>query len=196
MISLIEKPIESIDVEDRHYKLNMSFDNIIRIDEIQQNKSLADVQQLLMGARLLFVNYDEISNKQTLIEDFIHIYSEYVMKKEEEYVEYDLLGNPMPVIKEEEEDDEFNDNGVSTEYCFIRDADYIYSSFMMDYKINLHKEIGKMHWHVFLSLLNGLSDDTKFKKVLNIRQQPYPKDNASRNELEKAKKQVALRPRK
>ena len=197
MFNLIEQPPTTYQIEDRIYELNMSFDNIIRISEIQQDNSLSDIQQLLEGARLLFLDLDTTIKIKTVIEDFIQIYTEFVMTKEEEYVEYDLLGNPIVVKNEEDdEDDEFNYSGVSKEYCLMRDAQYIYPSFVMDYGIDLHKEIGKMHWWTFKSLLNGLSDNTIFKRVLHIRQQPYPKDSKARNELEKAKRQVALPRRK
>ncbi|MFX3618729.1 MAG: Gp15 family bacteriophage protein [Sporolactobacillus sp.] len=62
-------------------------------------------------------------------------------------------------------------------YDLVADADLIYASFLQDYQIDLTKEIGRMSWHRFIALLNGLRDDTKFKQVVSIRQEPLPTGN-------------------
>lgn len=55
-------------------------------------------------------------------------------------------------------------------YSYEQDADAIYSSFMMQYHIDLLKERGKMHWCVFRALFDGLSEDTPIQRIIELRQ--------------------------
>lgn len=186
MFTLIDDPIEEIVIDGRTFRLNMAFDNIIKINNIQNDDSLSDAEQLVKGAQLLFVNPPNISATH-LCEAFISAYTEVIGTATED-VEYDLRGNPMPNIGGEEENEVHSD--------LMQDAEYIYASFRMDYDIDLLEERGKMHWYVFRALLAGLSDNAIFKKVLNIRQEPLPKSGKARTDMEKLKKHYALKPRR
>ena len=55
-------------------------------------------------------------------------------------------------------------------YSYEQDADAIYSSFMMQYHIDLLKERGKMHWCVFRALFDGLGEDTPIQRIIELRQ--------------------------
>lgn len=48
------------------------------------------------------------------------------------------------------------------------DSDYIYSAFLEQYGIDL-VDIPHLHWHKFLALLRGLSDDTMLGKIMSYR---------------------------
>lgn len=50
---------------------------------------------------------------------------------------------------------------------FDIDSDLIYSAFFEQYKIDLLQVT--MHWHVFLALLKGISDNTQLAKVMGYR---------------------------
>ncbi len=52
-------------------------------------------------------------------------------------------------------------------YDFEFDADLIFSAFYQQYKIDLTES--NMHWWKFKALMNGLSDDTQFVKVVQFR---------------------------
>ena len=81
-------------------------------------------------------------------------------------------------------------------YDLEQDAEYIYASFLQDYGIDLFEQQGKLHWYQFKALLAGLSETTKFKRVLEIRQMPLPTGKNSgkhRAEVEKIKKAYALK---
>lgn len=52
-------------------------------------------------------------------------------------------------------------------YDFEYDADLIFSGFYQQYKIDLTES--NMHWWKFKALLNGLSDETQFMKVVQYR---------------------------
>lgn len=49
-------------------------------------------------------------------------------------------------------------------FDFTEDASYIYSSFFQEYGIDLTES--SMHWFKFLTLLSGLSEDSRLKKVI------------------------------
>lgn len=48
------------------------------------------------------------------------------------------------------------------------DADFIFSAFLEQYKIDL-VDIEYLHWHKFLALLNGLSDSTRLREIMGYR---------------------------
>ena len=50
---------------------------------------------------------------------------------------------------------------------FSLDEGLIYAAFMEQYGIDLYKE--NLHWWSFMNLLNGLSDDTVFMKIVGYR---------------------------
>mgnify|MGYP002802242384 FL=1 len=60
---------------------------------------------------------------------------------------------------------------------FVYDGEYIYSSFMMDYGIDLIEEQGKLHWKKFIILFQGLSDRTKIREIMRIRAMDIPEYN-------------------
>ena len=78
---------------------------------------------------------------------------------EEEIIEYDLAGNPMP-------SDKIDKEGVID---LEQDAEYLFASFMQAYKINLYEAQGELHWLEFKALLNGLPEDTIIKQIIHIR---------------------------
>lgn len=59
---------------------------------------------------------------------------------------------------------------------YIKDGEYIVSSFMQAYKIDL-TSIDYLHWHLFKALFVGLPDDTKIKQIISYRS--YKKRNIS-----------------
>ena len=53
-------------------------------------------------------------------------------------------------------------------YRFDCDSSYIYSAFLSQYRLDL-QEILYMHWWKFRSLLQGLSEDNEFIKIIGYR---------------------------
>ena len=58
-------------------------------------------------------------------------------------------------------------DGKKAIYSFEHDSEYILSSFMYDYNIDL--TTANMHWHKFKALFSSLSDDTMFVKIMQYR---------------------------
>lgn len=77
-------------------------------------------------------------------------------------------------------------------FDFTKDADYILSAFYQEYGIDL--TVCNMHWYKFLALLNGLTDRTRFVKILEYRSIDPDgiKDEKKRNFYRKMKKIYAL----
>lgn len=59
-------------------------------------------------------------------------------------------------------------------FDFEQDAKYIYAAFMQAYNIDL-LDVKKLHWWKFISLFNGLPQDTKIMQIIDIRTKPIPK---------------------
>lgn len=57
---------------------------------------------------------------------------------------------------------------------FEYDGEYIYSSFMLDYGIDLIDEQGRLPWKKFIALFHGLSENTKIREVMRIRGMDIP----------------------
>lgn len=62
---------------------------------------------------------------------------------------------------------ELSSNNTKQVYCFNFDAEYIYSAFMHDYKIDL--QCSNLHWWEFNSLFKSLSEDNEFVKIMKYR---------------------------
>ncbi len=61
-------------------------------------------------------------------------------------------------------------------FDFEQDAAYIYAAFYQCYHIDLLSKAGrKLHWHQFISLFGGLSEDTRLMQIISIRSRPIPK---------------------
>lgn len=58
---------------------------------------------------------------------------------------------------------------------YVLDGEYIYSSFMQAYSIDLTEV--DMHWHKFKALFLGLPDDTKIKQIISMRSWEKTRDS-------------------
>lgn len=186
MFKLNEELVESIEINGEKYKVDMSFDNILNLTDMLSDKDLSDELQILLGIKMLFDEpLDMPIAEQAKV--FFEAYQALIGNDANRDLEYDLLGNPMPRQNEEESEQL---------YDLQQDAEYIYASFMQDYGIDLIEQQGELHWYKFRALLAGLSDNTKFKKVIEIRQMPLPTGKGSskqRAEVEKLKRAYALK---
>jgi len=188
MFKLTDTLINEIEINGRMYSLDMSFDNILSLIDMLNDKELDDVTQILTGIEMLVTEPLECPIEEKA-EIFFKLYETLIDGNKEDDVEYDIEGNPMPVQSKEKEVDI---------YDIAQDAEYIYASFLQDYGMDLFEQQGILHWDKFKALLVGLRDDTKFKKVLEIRQMPLPKGKGTgeqRKQVEELKKAYALKPR-
>ncbi|MEK0285915.1 bacteriophage Gp15 family protein [Caldifermentibacillus hisashii] len=152
---------DTVEIDGKTYKLDLSFDNVLRLIDMLNDKQLDDITQIETGLYMLLgVELDYPIDKKEEI--FYQIFYETIGKEVEENIPVDIGGNPMPAKKEEKV------------YSIKQDAPYIYASFYQDYGIDLYEMQGKLHWEKFKALLEGLRPDTKFKEIVNIRTMELP----------------------
>ncbi|OFI48815.1 hypothetical protein BG261_05345 [Floricoccus tropicus] len=141
------------------YDLDLSFNNVLDVLEILNNKSLLKELKLSMIVKLLIGSNElEYGDKLLLWKE---IFEKYINKSSKEPVELDLDGNPMPIKDSEQLKSE-------KPIDLTEDASYIYASFRQ-IGINLFDEQGKMHWEEFQAILEALPDDTIIQKIIKIR---------------------------
>lgn len=178
---------DSVEIDGVKYKLNLSFDNVLRMFDLLEDEELADITKVNTALVLLtnhsFDDYNFEERNKLLYELFIEVIGNPEKKVEQSL---DIAGNPMP----EDEDN------VEDSFSIRQDGAYIYASFMSDYGIDLIDEQGKLSWQKFNALLSGLSDQSKFMRVIDIRTRPLPTGKGTekeRKQLKKLKKQFALK---
>lgn len=185
-MKLYDKLPNEITVNKKTYKIDMSFNNILLIIDMMKDKKMSDLYKIITGLKMLFIEEPQLPLDEKVElwhKSFGTLVSDY--KKEPDW-QYDIKGNKIPVYREEKEQT----------LCLSQDAELIYASFLQDYGIDLFEEQGKMHWYKFLALINGLSENTTLKKVIQIRQMPLPSGKGSqkhRAEIEKLKKHYAIK---
>lgn len=198
-------------------KLDLAFDSIINFREMMSDSRLSIYEQVDIGLDMLLLEYDhsdlDMKNRERLLYEILD--KVFGKPPEGEGTDYgetlDITGQPLtskretPLIDDEDydemEDDEADEQAPDNKrvYSIKQDAKYIYSSFMQDYGIDLFEEQGKLHWFKFLALLEGLSEDTKFRKVIEIRTMKLPSGKGKgvaeqRRAIKKAQMTYALKP--
>lgn len=146
------------------------------------------------------IECEAISNDETIREDeramaiIYKLYGDEGLNNPNDYQK--LLDLGLKFLSMGEEIDK--DNKEEPDMDFQQDMDYIYTSFMSDYSIDISKE--KMHWWTFMNLMNGLSNSEfgnccVLNRIRNLRNlDPKEiKDKKEREKIIKAKKKVALK---
>ena len=156
-------------------KLNLSFDTILTIYEVWQDRGLLDTDKLTLTMDMLIKNR-RVLKRIPLTEQnklLIYIFKTFIN-----------TGNKAQQKKAE------------PTYDFIQDASFIFASFFMDYGIDLIKAQGRLDWRKFIALFSGLSDNTQMREIMSIRARPLPKPTKYNAEeiraLKEAKQYYAL----
>jgi hypothetical protein len=185
MFSLAYPLTETTEIEGVTYPLDLSFDNVLRLFDLMGDEELSDQLQVETGLFMLIgVDLDYEIEKKALI--FNELFAQTISNDSKKVQAVDIKGNPMPS----------NSDNAEIMYSLSEDVEYIYASFMQDYGMDLFELQGKLHWSKFQSLLAGLRDDTKFKKVLEIRGMELPTGKGTekqKKEILAAKKAYALK---
>lgn len=175
--------VTSFIYEGDEYEINLAFDLVLDAFDVLDDNELRNYEKAEINIALLL----DIDVKGVeAVELWNYIYNEFIHVEENQIIEYDLKGNPMPVQDEDE--------GPS--YSLSQDAEYIYAGFMQTYQMDLYELQGKLHWNKFRALLGGLDVNSKFMRVVQIRQAELPSGKGSegdRENLVKLKKVFALK---
>ncbi|MBR6616322.1 MAG: hypothetical protein IKL00_00415 [Oscillospiraceae bacterium] len=131
----------------KRWKLRLSFDVVLRVFALYRDEVLYGTEKQALALALLVEN----SNPPTELLE--HIFEEYIS-----------------ITKK-------SDRKRLKCFDFLQDGAYLYASFLMDYGIDLTQECGRLHWWKFVALFQGLSERTKMREVMRIRQEPIPEPN-------------------
>jgi len=172
---MIAYPLESsFYFKKRLIKLDLSFDVVLRFFDLQKDENFNFLDKLELSLQILVQDYSKVKNFSQ--EDKVAL----IQQIYEDFIE----------IKSKPSDD-------NTKIMdFSQDSSYIYSSFMQAYGIDLIEQQNKLDWRKFISLFQGLSEDTKMREVMSIRARKYPTPTKYNSEeisqLRKAKAYYAL----
>lgn len=160
-----------IEYKNRKIRLNLAFDRVLILLEAWKDKTLSDVEKVDLCCDLLIKSKIRLS----ILEK-----SEIVTRIFDEL----LFTNK-------------SDDKSKPNFDFEQDADYIYSAFMQTYGIDLINERGRLDWRRFISLFQGLPDNTKIREIMDIRSKKLPAptkyNQEERQSLIKAKRTFALK---
>lgn len=174
----------SIEVEGVEYKLDLEFSKVLRFFELWKDNGISNIDKAVISINMLLVNKN-VEIDMEMLPSLLTAITKRIAgdKPSTDSTVRDHQGN---VLEEEKK-----------YYDLEEDADYIYSSFIMDYSIDLieEREKGTLHWDKFNALIIGLSDNTKFKRVIEIRQMEIPEKATAeeKEKIQKAKQEVALK---
>jgi hypothetical protein len=148
--------VTSFSYNDKEYAIDLSFDNVLDVFDVLEDKALRDYEKAEISLVLLL---GESFDSEQATDLWNYVYEEFIYIENEQPVEYDRKGNPMPVQKNEQK----------KSIDFDQDYEHIFASFQQAYNINLYREQGRLHWFEFRGLLNGLPEDTIMQRIRQIR---------------------------
>jgi len=186
MLNLAYPIDDTVNINGTEYVVDMSFDNILRLFDLIEDKTIRDDFKVNTGLLMLINDKLEDYELQERTEIFIELVKSVIDSDAKESQPVDIDGNPMPVMPSDDK----------KAYDLAQDAEYIYASFMHTYKIDLFEQQGVLHWKKFKGLLNGLSEDTIFSRIVGIRTAELPSGKGTakeRERMQKLKRQYALK---
>lgn len=151
----ITKPLTNYVIfSGRKLRLNISFDTVLRVYDIFRDGFLLDHEKAQFALALLV--------KERKLPDLKAL--DLIFSEQIETFQRSRGKNNLRVVD------------------FKQDAAFIYSSFLMDYGVDLTEQCGKLHWQKFIAMFQGLSERTKIREVMSIRAKPLPKPDKHNQE--------------
>ncbi len=150
-------------------KIRTDFRECIKFELLMQDNKLDNSSKIGLALNLFYK--DEINDIETAINDIIWFYA---------------VGK---VATNNKKNTQTENKQI---YSYEFDAEYIYSAFMKDYGIDLNNI--NMHWWKFKALIDNLSEETQFVKILGYRTIDLSKikDKEEKARYKKLKKIYAL----
>lgn len=151
---LTDIPVTRISTEKADITVIPAFDVVLEVQQLFREERLTEWEKLDTALKMLVKNEWNLklfsaNEKAELLNE---IYNRCIsMKRRPE-----IRKSPVPILDFEE------------------DGEYIYASFMQDYGVDLIDMQGKLSWRKFIALFDGLSEDTKIKRVMKIRGMELP----------------------
>lgn len=134
---------------DSGLRIRTDFRESIKFELLMQDKTIEDDKKIRMILNLYYYNPENIEDVKKALEEIIWFY------KGGDKIENKISGR--------------NENNNKKQiYSYEFDAEYIYSAFMQQYKIDLNS-IKYLHWWKFRALFTNLSEDVLFSKIMQYR---------------------------
>lgn len=154
---LTEIPVTTVMTDKGKIMVNPAFDTVLEIQKLFREEELTETEKLDISLRMLVRNEWNLRMFTSSEKDMLlnRIYKQCINVKKRP----SMRPQPVPVLDFEE------------------DGEYIYASFLQDYRIDLIDRQGELPWRKFIALFDGLTDDTKIKKVMKIRGMEIPEYN-------------------
>lgn len=205
MLDLSRKLTDKLVIDDKEYALDLSFDTVLKMFEMMRDDDIPEYIKPHFAIRMLISKSLAGNTREEKAESFNNDFGNYSIEEmakvfksvfeehislsdvKDNHVEYDLAGNPMKTTASD-------DTKQRAPYDIRYDGDYIYSSFLQAYNMDLFDMQGKLHWKKFNALLSGLPEGTKFMEVIKIRKwKPQKGDSAEyKEEMRRLQRDYAL----
>lgn len=156
-------------------KIRTDFRESIKFELLMQNSNIEEKDKVTLALNLYFYDIN-IKNEEELKKSVNDILWFYRCGKEE-------------TTSQGKETKKETSKRI---YSYEFDAEYIYSAFMEQYKIDLNKE--HLHWWKFKALFNSLNEEVLFSKIMSYRAMDLLKikDKDMKKYYKKMKKIYAL----
>ncbi|MGG3528919.1 Gp15 family bacteriophage protein [Bacillus pseudomycoides] len=186
--TLTERNVDRFHWHGVDIELNLSYDNILVMFQLFDDKKVSDNAKLPVALNMLVVERSLLAQlngeqQNKLLVDIFKAKLNIDLDKKERVNEITNKDNST-----DGEDEAFQEVPVVD---FTIDAERIFSSFLFDYNMNLIEQQGKLLWNQFLALFNNLSEETPMKTAIKYRTCEVPKktkDNADQVKDIKKKK--------
>lgn len=177
MFDISKKMDDRLVLNGKEHQLFLSFDNVLKVfDMWRDDRYPIQIKPQLALVKLTHDTEFKNLDFDIALEIYMQVFDEHIksVKAIDEVDRYDLEGNVLPKKQKDDENDE------KPLYSLKYDSEFIYSSFMQAYHIDLIEEQGKLHWRKFNALLTGLPDGTKLVEVMKIRAWKPQKGDSSK----------------
>ena len=134
---------------DSDLRIRTDFRESIKFELLMQDKTIEDDKKIRMILNLYYYNPENIEDVKKALEEIVWFY------KCGDKIENKTSGRN-------------ESNNKKQIYSYEFDAEYIYSAFMQQYKLDLNS-IQYLHWWKFRALFTNLSEDVLFSKIMQYR---------------------------
>lgn len=130
-------------------EFNTDFRISILFELLMQDDTVSEQNKMMQAIRLYYPRLEQITDSNKAIEDVIWFYR---------------CGKELANSNKKEK----NAKQGKQIYSYEFDDDYIFSSFMQQYKIDL-QDIKYLHWWKFKAMFDGLNENTKMAEIMGYR---------------------------
>lgn len=152
MLSLTEELTQSVAYQGHNYPIDLSYDNVLRFYQLLDDADFDEGEKIIAAFHIFFD--EEVPDDPEFLTNVVKLLGDYVSSNP--------YGNDI--------EGQQGDTAPVRYFSFQQDAEAIYASFMDQYGIDLIEQQGKLHWDKFKALLDGLGPETRFRRIISIRQ--------------------------